>query len=408
MRKNVTHVALGLSVLLFVSLHASAESWSHWRGPNGDAISSEKGLLQSWPADGPKLVRTISGFGLGHSSPMVTKDRILVTGYKSPDLVIQCYSFDGKLQWSVNNGRTKSAKYGAMGSAIVDGDTVYAVSRGGTVAALEIGSGSQKWKRSSREFKGRAPFYKYAETVLISNEKLIWQPGGKKASVVALNKNTGETIWKSAGLSDTAAYCSAIVREIHGVRQIILVTEIGLVGLDEKTGKLLWRYDPPFKKARNSLTPVVWNDHVFAESGHKGASAIVKVYKESAKFSVKPVWELKKKLKSHLGGHVVVDGKVYGHDGMLWICRDILTGKELYSAKQIRNCSTTWADGRFYCFSTSGTMYLVEANGTACKIVSQFKTPNAGAKTWARPSISNGRLYLRQANSIHVYDIKAR
>lgn len=399
---KTTEKAIACLCCFLPGLVAVADDWPQWRGPNRDGISREKGLLQSWPKEGPPLVRTITDVGGGSSSPFIAKGRILLTGHSEGQERVHCFALDGKRLWSAkyDSGR------GAQGSAMVDGDTVYAVSRAGRLAAFAFDSGEGLWQRSFKEFGGRLPTYRYAETVLISGDKLICQPGGREASVVALDKRTGKTIWKSSGMNDTVTYCSGIVAEIRGVRQIVVVTEVGLVGLDEKTGNLLWRFDAGFTGARNCLTPVVWKDHVFAESGHKGAGAIVKVSKEGGRLSAAEVWR-SPGLPSHLGGHVGMDGKVYGHNGKGWGCRDMLTGEEAYRTSAIENCSTIHADARFYCLSNQGTMYLIEADKAACRIVSRFDIPNAGSRTWARPAIADGLLYLRREDSVFVYDVRA-
>jgi len=402
--RTIAGQAVACTCCLLAGLVAVGEDWPQWRGPRRDGISRETGLLASWPEEGPPLVRTITGAGGGNSSPIIAKGWILVTGHAEREERVHCFTLDGKRLWSAKN----DAGRGVQGSVTVDGEMVYAVSKAGRLGAFALDSGKQRWQRSFKEdFGGRRPVYKYAETVLISGDKLICQPGGPSASIVALDKRTGKTIWTASGMRDTVTYCSPIVAEIHGVRQIVGVTEAGMVGLDEGTGKLLWRFNSGFTGARNCLTPVVWKDHVYAEAGHRGAGALVKVSREGEQFSAEAVWR-SKGLPSHLGGHVGIDGKVYGHNGKGWGCRDMLTGEEAYRTNTIRNCSTIHADGRFYCLSNQGTMYLVEADETSCRIVSRFDIPDAGPRTWARPAIADGLLYLRRGDNVYVYDIRAR
>ncbi len=397
-------IASGLCLLLWATL-AAADDWPQWRGPDRDGISDEKGLLQKWEDKGPPLARTIVGMGTGKSSPIIARGHLVITGHVDKEQVISCFSLDGKKQWEAKNGPFQGARYGAQSSVLVDGDTVFVVSEVGRVAALARDSGEERWSRAFGEFKARIPRYRYAESVVASKDRVFCQPGGPDASIVALDKETGKTVWKSTGMDDTVTYCSGIVVEIQGVLQLVTVTEVGLVGIDEKTGALLWRFDPPYKGARNCLTPVLWKDHVFAESGHKGAGAILKISKENDALEATRVWQTAE-LPSHLGGHVGMNGKVYGHNGRGWVCRDILTGKELHTNRDIKNCSTIYADQRFYCLSNTGTMYLVEANEKKSRIVSQFTIPNAGPQTWARAAIADGHLYLRHLDKVFVYDIR--
>ena len=383
-----------------------ADDWPQWRGPRRDGISTETGLLSSWPEAGPPLVRTIAGMGEGNSSPIVAQGRLFITSHVAQEQRVTSFALDGTRLWQVANGSAENVRYGAQSSVVVEGDWVYVISETGRIVALAAGTGEKQWQRTFDELGGRTPKFAYAETVLISGDKLICQPGGLDASVVALDKQTGTTIWKSKGMQDTVAYCSAIVDEIHGIRQVVLVTEVGLVGLGEATGELLWRFDAPFNGARNCLTPVIWNNHVFAESGHRGAGAIVKITLSEGVFSAEPVWQ-SPDLPSHLGGYVGIAGKVYGHNGRGWGCRDMLTGEDAYRTNAIRNGSTIHCDNRFYCLDNTGTMYLVEADPQSCRIVSRFDIPNAGPRTWARPAIADGYLYLRREDRIFVYDVSA-
>jgi len=397
------HIAALASAIAAAGL---ADDWPQWRGIGRDGKSAETGLLKSWPEGGPKLVRTIDGIGTGYSSPAVVGGRIYITGKVGTELSVFCLEPDGTKRWEAHNGPVKGNPPESRSSPTVDGDALYVVSDAGRLGAFAVDSGKELWSLDFLErFGGRTPKYAFAESVLISGEKLICQPGGPDASIVALNKKTGETLWKAPGLSDTVTYCSAILHDGHGVRQIVVVTEIGVVGLEEATGRLLWRHDKPYTGARNCLTPICWKDYVFAESGHRGGSAIVRLQRNGSEFAATPVWE-SGELPSHVGGHAGVDGYVYGHDGRAWVCREMATGKEMFRAREVGNGSTIHADGRFYSFSNTGTMSLIAASPEGCKVAGSFKIPNASPKAWARPAIADGKLFIRNRDKLFVYSLR--
>ena len=396
------------ALLLAMAATAVADDWPQWRGPNRDGTSAETGLMKSWPADGPTLARTIGGIGEGISSPMIADGRIYITGKVDGGIRLFCLGLDGARRWAAANGAARGRPSTARCSPTVDGDAVYVPSIGGRLAAFAADSGRERWSVDFvRQFGGRVPRYSYAESVLIIGEKLICQPGGPRASVVALDKKTGKTLWTGQGMNDTVTYCSPILRELHGVRQIVVVTEVGVVGIRETNGRLLWRYDKPYTGARNCLTPICWENFVFAESGHRGASAIVRIERNGEAFAAKPVWE-SDKLPSHVGGHVGLDGHVYGHDGRAWVCREMKTGKEVFRAREVGNGSTILADGRFYCLSNTGAMSLVEASPKGHKVVGRFRIPNAAPRAWARPAIADGKLYIRNKDKLFAYSIRER
>jgi len=404
--KNIRFELILITVwMLFAASSACADEWPQWRGPKRDGVSSEKGLLQSWGANGPELIQTISDIGKGCSSPIIAGGKIFISGHVDQNQILFCFSLDGKKLWQFNNGPFRSARFGAQGSALVDGGLVYILSEVGRLAAIDFTTGRELWKRSLSDFKAPLPKFKYADSLLVHKNMLICQPGGAEAAVAGLDKKTGKTIWKSSGLDDTMAYCSGIVANIQGVDQFLSLSDIGLISIDVSNGKLLWRYDSPFGKARNSLTPIVWREKVFADSGRKGAHAIVEIRKEGHALKAVPLMRSKKE-KSHLGGFAVRQSRIYGHNGDGWICIDLENAKVLHFNKEITNGSTIYADNRFYSLSDRGVMYLIEADEKASRIMSRFTIPNAGQQTWARPAISDGRLYLRRADKIFVYAIR--
>ncbi|NQT88093.1 PQQ-binding-like beta-propeller repeat protein [bacterium] len=390
---------------LCVSAAAHGEDWPQWRGIHRDAKSPETGLLKTWPDGGPKLERTLEGFGTGFSSPIIVGDRICITGKTGDELHVSCLGADGTKHWKVLHGRARGE---ARSSPTVDGKALYVLSDRGRLAAFATDSGNELWAVDIVEtFGGRNPKYTYSESVLIVGDRLFVQPGGPDAAIVALDKKTGKTLWKATGMDDTVTYCSPVLHEIHGIRQIVVVTEVGVVGVAEDTGKLLWRFDNPYDGARNCLTPIVWENFVFAESGHRGASSIVRIDKGGDAFKATPVWE-SGSLGSHVGGYVGIDGYAYGHSGRDWVCRQLDTGKEMFALDGTGNCSTIWADGLFYCFSNVGKMSLVSATPQGGKILSAFEIPNAGPKAWARLAIAKGRLYVRREDKLFVYGIRAK
>src|SRR5207247_2369572 len=130
------------------------------------------------------------------------------------------------------------------------------------LACLETATGKVRWQKSLRsDFGGQPGTWAYAESPLVDGNVLVCTPGGSQATIVALNKRTGDVIWKSAVPGgDPAAYASAIIIEAGGVKQYVQFLQRGVVGVDAKTGKFLWRYDQTAQgSAANIPTPVVYN-----------------------------------------------------------------------------------------------------------------------------------------------------
>src|SRR5437773_2685583 len=154
---------------------------------------------------------------------------------------------EGKRVWStrlgkVGNPQQKPSFPAARSTPTVEGELLYALGSDGDLACLEIATGKVRWHKNLRtDFGGKPGTWAYSESPLIDGEAVLCTPGGSEATLVALQKKTGEVIWKS-GLpeGDEAAYASAIIVEAGGVRQCVQLLQKGLVGVEAKTGRFLW------------------------------------------------------------------------------------------------------------------------------------------------------------------------
>ncbi len=126
----------------------------------------------------------------------------------------------------------------------MDGDALYPLGSDGDLVCLETASGKERWRKSLRtEFAGQPGKWAYAESPLIDGDVLVCTPGGSQGTLVALKKKDGERLWQAAVPGgDPAGYASAIIVEAGGVKQYVQFVEKGLVGVEAKSGKFLWRY----------------------------------------------------------------------------------------------------------------------------------------------------------------------
>src|SRR5262249_18457453 len=159
------------------------------------------------------------------------------------------------------------------------------------------------------------------------DDHVICTPGGQKATLVALDKKTGETVWKGpVPQGDQANYSSIIAADAPGGRQYIQFLGGGVVGLDAKTGKFLWRYNNP-SVGINCSTPIYHDGHVFAAAGYNKGGGLVKLTADDDKVKADEVYFTRDMINHH-GNMVLVDGYLYGScdPGML-TCLEFKTGK---------------------------------------------------------------------------------
>ena len=198
-RNKLTHgLACAVIVTLMVIASDSASSvwaddWPQWQGPNRNAMSNEKGLLQEWPAGGPPLVRKIHRLGGGDGAPAIAKGRILGMGHRDNKEVVWAFSeADGQELWATPLGpaveqRVPQSKEGPGCTPTVDGDRLYVLGMSGNLACLQVADGKVVWRKNlTKDFDGQSPAWSYRESPLVDGQKLICTPGAADATFVAL------------------------------------------------------------------------------------------------------------------------------------------------------------------------------------------------------------------------------
>jgi outer membrane protein assembly factor BamB len=238
---------------------------------------------------------------------------------------------------------------------------------------------------------------------------VVCTPGGSNATLVALNKQTGELIWKCAiPEGEQAAYTSAQAIEVGGVRQYIQMVQKGLVGVEAKTGKLLWRYDKTAKGSPAVIpTPVADGDFIYSAGARSGGGG-VRLKVNGGTFEAEQAY-YSPKLPTSIGGVVKVGEYLYGTSAGALLCLEFTTGVVKWDDRSISPASLCYADGRLYLHGENGEVALVEATPEAYREKGHFKPtdlPDHGAsKAWAYPVIANGRLYIRDLGTLWCYDV---
>ncbi len=405
--------------LCLLPLEARAAEWPQWRGPQRNGISAETGLLAEWPKEGPKLVWQVKDIDSGYSTPSVVGDRLYLLSNQGLDneFVQALDAKGGKRIWSQRIGKVgnpdQQPNYPAARSTpTVDGEWVYAFGSDGDLACLERATGKVRWHANVRkDYGGQPGIWAYSESPLVDGEAVICTPGGPDATMLALNKNTGELIWKCAVAGgEQAAYTSALVIEVGGVRQYVQMLQKGLVGVEAKTGKLLWRYDRTAKGSPAVIpTPVVDGDFIYSAAGRSGGGG-VRLKVNGGTFETEQLY-FSPKLPTSVGGVLKVGEYLYGTSAGALLCLEFKTGNVKWDDRSIGAAALCYADGRLYLHGENGEVALLEATPEAYREKGRFKPvdqPDRGSsKAWAYPIIADGRLYIRDLGTLWCYDVKA-
>lgn len=390
---------------------APGSDWPQWHGPDRTGLSTETGLLKSWPANGPAAVWTISNLGEGFGSVSIKADRIFVQGAKGSDSVLFCLNrADGKALWTrtlgpkLNEGRGN----GPRSTPAIDGDRVYALSENGDLACVKAADGAVVWQRNIlKEFGGSNPGWLISESPLVDGNNVIVTPGGQGASLVALNKTTGQTVWTSKELSDPAGYSSCIAADIQGVRSIIGFTSRAAVGVRATDGKLMWKYEPVANRTANITTPLIHDNKVFYTSAYGTGCALLGLKAQAGEVKAEEIY-FNRDMQNHHGGVVLVNGYVYGFSNNILTCMEFATGKTLWKDRSVGKGALTYADGNLYLLSENNVVGLAEASPTGYKEKGRFQIADQGWPSWAHPVVCGGKLYIRNQGTLACYEIKAK
>jgi outer membrane protein assembly factor BamB len=390
---------------------AAAGQWPQFQGPSRDNKSTETGLLKKWPAGRPRLLWSAKDIGYrGFSSVSIAGGLIYTAGSRRDKIeYVTALDLDGRIRWQTKVGPAYLRSHGGSRATptFADGD-LYHLGGLGRLLCLEAKTGRRKYVVDiTKQYGGKSAFWGFTESVLVVGDKVLFTPGGKNV-LVALSRKTGEQVWITRGFTSWAAMCSPIAVEYGGQRLIVTMTAKYVICVDAATGTLLWRYRHKTQGGNHVTTPVHHDGRIYCTSGYGAGGVRLDLAVENGKVTYQRRW-VDKTLDNHHGGVVLVDGFLYGtsYKGK-WVCLDFQTGQPRWTAKGVGKGALTYADGMLYCLGESGTLALVEATPTAYRQVSRFQLPSGGEREyWARPVVLDGRLYIRHADTLFAYDIRA-
>ncbi len=408
--------------------------WPQWRGPDRTDLSTETGLQQQWPegGQGPKRLWLSRDAGIGYSGPAVVDGVLYTMGARplsvagvgdggeateiDPDAKAYVIALDantGKELWATEVGDLFENNWGngPRSTPTVDGDWRYALGAKGDLVCLRREDGAVRWRKSfTEDLGGEIPQWGFCESVLVDGDRVVCTPGGGEGAMAALDKRTGEVIWRSKDFTDGAQYASIIAIENGGKRQYVQLTQEHLVGIDAANGDLLWSSDWPGRVAVVP-TPISHHDSVYISSGYGVGCKLLQLNAENQAEEV----YANRMMKNHHGGVILFNGHLYGYsDGVGWLCQDFQSGEKVWSEKkELGKGGIAYADGRFYCVDESdGRVVLIDASPKGWQSRGEFllepqtQLRKPAGRIWTHPVIVDGKLYLRDQELLYCYDVR--
>lgn len=412
-------ISVLLLPLLFAGFITRAQAIFEWRPENRTGVSSETGLLKTWPAGGPALLWKNLELTNGNSSVSFGNNTLYITGTKDTLDVLYALDMNGNLLWQSTMGRAWNESYPeSRATPTVEGDKVYTCSGLGDIACFDGKSGKILWSyKASQANKGTYGAWGIAESLLIDGDKLYFSPGGPETMTIALNKNNGNMIWKSASINSKPGYVSPILVEYAGKKMLINVAMEYVFAVDAANGDILWKVahirPEAFKWDHiKCVTPLYHNGMVYVTGGYDCGGMMLKMDADGKNATI--AWT-DSVLDVHHGGVVLIDGYIYGSNWVNngngnWCCIEWNTGKKMWEQSWNNKGSIIAAEGMLYIYDEKrGNAGLLRATPEKFDLVSSFQVKEGkSGPFWAHPVIHNGVLYLRHNNALMAYDIKAK
>jgi outer membrane protein assembly factor BamB len=400
---------LAVALTLAQAPAGAPPEWSQWRGPNRDGTSPETGLLKQWPAGGPPRVWQTTGAGIGYSSFSTSGGRLYTIGARDDtEYVIAFDRETGRKLWETPNGRRFRNEQGdgPRSTPTTEGDFVYAFGGSGELASLDAATGRKVWSVNVvQKFGGQTPYWGYSESPLIVGDRIVLNAGGRRASIVAVDKVSGNALWQQPG--DDAGYSSPMLLRTGSLQQVVFFTAERGLAVDPRDGRLLWSYDKANNNTANIATPIVRGNRVFFSSDYGTGAALVDVKTSGNLASASEVY-FTRDMRNHHASSVLIGSHLYGFSSSILTALAFEDGTVAWRNRSVGKGSLIYADERLYLYSENGVVGLADATPKAYVERGRFTLSTSGASTWSHPILTRGLLILRDQDKVYAFDVRVQ
>ncbi|MFC2111648.1 PQQ-binding-like beta-propeller repeat protein [Bacteroidota bacterium] len=406
--------------IILIPLNLFSQS-AQWRGPERNGIYPDTALMKIWPEAGPELLLKVSGIGEGFSSGVESDGIIYITGKKDSLDYLSAINEDGQILWQVPYGKAWNKTYAdSRCTPTVEENRVYVISGTGKLSCLDAKTGKKNWAIDvDKVYESDYHLFGLAESPLIVDDLVISTPGGKKTTMVAFNKYSGELVWQSQSIESRRSYASPVLFEYKDIRLILGFTSKDLIGVNPESGEIVWTYPYYLHSVETGVeeiginltnTPIFKDNEIFITSGYDCPSVMLTLSEEGN--SVTEKW-INPTLDNHHHGVVLFEGHIYGSNFYnnrygKWVCLNWDTGEVMYLTDWKNKGTLILADGMLYIYEEkSGFVGLAKPDPDQFEVVSSFQIREGKGPHWSHPSVYNGKLFIRHGDVLMVYDIKA-
>jgi outer membrane protein assembly factor BamB len=399
---NLRLVSLILPFLFSIAFTTTvAQQWNSYRGPNGDgtvtAVNDFTGALKvHWK------VPTDSGFS---SFTIADDTAVTLVSEEGQEACIALNASDGSQLWSTKLGSNKYDGGGGAGARgnkggdgprstpTIDDGLVYIYDAHMNLYCLELETGKKVWSHNIKgDFGGNNIRWQNAISPVVDDERVFVCGGGEGQSMLAFDKKSGEVVWKVG--NETMTHASPVLTSIDDTQQVIFFMKSGMIALDPKDGKQLWRNEFDYRTS-TAASPVIFGNNVFGSAGYGVGAKLFEVKNNIANL----VWEKPNRLMNHWSTPVYHDGHLYGMFSFKKYgrgpmqCVDPTTGEVKWSENGFGPGNCIIVNDKVVALSDTGELVIVEATPEKYSELSRNKVLEG--KCWSMPSFHEGKLYLR-------------
>jgi outer membrane protein assembly factor BamB len=410
MRPLIFLLAFVGAAALNTVLSSADRDWPQFLGPDRNGVYDGAPLLESWGANGPRVVWR-KQVGQGFSGPVVVENRLILFHRVGNREVVEAFDTrSGTSEWQYGYPTTYRDDFGfdegpRAVPVVVDG-VVYTFGAEGQLHAIDLASGKKIWSEDAmRRFKVSKGFFGAAGSPLVEDGRVLANIGGDKAGIVAFDAKTGKVLWTAT--DDEASYSSGTPALLGGRRLAVFLTRAGLVGLDPATGMVQFqrRWRARMAASVNVASPVVIGDLLFVSAQYGPGAAVMRVEGST----LTDLWSSDDTLSNHYATSVYLDGHLYGFHGRQefgpsFRAVEFRTGKVRWSQEQFRAGSVTLAGKRLLIMREGGELVLAEASPQAFRPIARAQVLPATVRAY--PAIADGFVYVRNENTLVCLDLR--
>lgn len=384
-----------------------ADAWTDFRGPARDGEYREMPVRTDWPADGltPLWKQPVGG---GYASFVTAGGRAFTIEQRGREEVAAAYDVvSGRELWVnawAGEFRESMGGDGPRATPTWADGVVYALGATGEFRALEESSGDVLWRTNILTDSGaRNLDWGMSAAPLIVEDAVVVLPGGPAGqSVVAYDRRSGARLWSA--LDDQQAYAAPMLVTLGGVRQLLVVSAVRLMGLEPTGGTLLWDYPFPTYNGINAAQPLLLgDDRVFLSASYGAGAAVIEVSRTADTFAVREIWR-NTRMKNRFSSSVLRDGVIYGLDEGILAAVDAASGALKWKGGRYGYGQLVLAGDSLIVLTEDGDLALVRVNPDRHEEITRF--PVLEGKTWNPPALAGGYLLVRNLAEMAAFDLR--